>query len=311
MPGIGIGISPELFPKTDGALVPVVPYIVSESNAIISRNGDNIVLTFEEGNIIFNVISNLGNYSLDYIACAGGGAGGATSNGGGAGGGAGEIFIGNFIPTVQIYTGTIGGGGQPQSGTFGENGEDTVIFGNTLAGGSGGGDGDGDPDQGVGRAGNGNIGGNGFNCPTIINAAGPGFFNGGVSTGDGGGGGGGMAGNGVNCDTAMGGNGGIGILSSITGSAIYYGCGGGGGSYLSLTGSSGGNNFGGNGGYGTITYTEATIGLSPGCGGGGAGKPIVGGVQNGAAGNAGVVIITYFFPETVETFTFQQILQNG
>jgi hypothetical protein len=108
-----------------------------------------------------------------------------------------------------------------------------------------------------------------------------------------------------------GGNGGAGIVSSITGSPIQYGGGGGGGtyaagSYVSVLGvgcAGGGNGFGlSNGDRGTTggNSVQAANGLAnTGGGGGGGGGP---GSNTSGAGGSGIVVIRYLaaqgFPQS-------------
>jgi hypothetical protein len=130
-----------------------------------------------------------------------------------------------------------------------------------------------------GPAGLGNAGGNGGNNGI--------YYNGG-----GGGGAGGAGQASVNAfGIGRGGYGGVGILSSITGSSVYYGGGGGGAIFGGNVGDetigTGGSGGGGNGGTKT---SNATAGANnTGGGGGGAGQ--FGGA--GGAGGSGIVIISY------------------
>jgi hypothetical protein len=86
-----------------------------------------------------------------------------------------------------------------------------------------------------------------------------------------------------------GGNGGTGIVSSITGSRLFYAGGGGGGTRFSApNGGIGGGGGGGNSATSLIVATTGTINTGGG-GGGGCGTANV----FGAAGGSGVVIIRY------------------
>jgi hypothetical protein len=153
-----------------------------------------------------------------------------------------------------------------------------VKLGKNITGGSGGGGGgryditnpSGDV-PGSGTSGQGNNGGFGT---TDLGAS---------STGGGGGGAGGVGGNG---SSQVAGNGGIGLLSSISGTPTYYGGGGGGGCVagFSYTGGTGGAGGGGNGSNGTSAAAAGTVNTGGGGGGGG---------TSGNAGGRGVVIVRY------------------
>jgi hypothetical protein len=99
-----------------------------------------------------------------------------------------------------------------------------------------------------------------------------------------GGGGGGAGAAGSNGSTNP--NGGIGLQSSITGTAIYYAGGGGGGSYTTL--GLGGSGGGGNGGVSSGSLTGSSGTANTGGGGGGGAN----GSNGGGNGGSGVVIIS-------------------
>ena len=88
-----------------------------------------------------------------------------------------------------------------------------------------------------------------------------------------------------------GGDGGTGVSSSITGSAVTRAGGGGGGIY---TGSAGGSGGAGGGGAGIFNGTPGVGTVNTGSGGGGVGRNAGGGMAGGAGGS-GVVIIRYKF----------------
>jgi hypothetical protein len=233
-------------------------------------------------------------YSVEFLVVAGGG--GGSFGGGGAGGyrtSTQNINIGTVI------TVTVGAGGASRT-----NGSDSSISGSGLttitsagggrgggasanagvgtAGGSGGGGGHGTG----GGGGVGDAGGAG-NTPSTSPSQGN---TGGTGRKDpyyGGGGGGGAGAIGTDALAVYpnnGGNGGIGIANSITGSSVYY-AGGGGGSYTD--GSTVG--IGGLGGGGMAGDASATAGANgtanTGGGGGGANN------QSNQAGGSGVVIL--------------------
>lgn len=204
------------------------------------------------------------------VAIAGGGGGGGNSGhgrGGGGGGGWRELDMtlgsGSFGVTVGA-----GGAAGANGGTSEFNGFTAVGGGAGAAGGyagasggSGGGAGSGSG-GGAGTSGQGYAGGDGGDAECIDCCD--------IFTGGGGGGAGGAGDRGDGtppaCNTEVGGDGGPGVLSSISGTPTYY-CGGGAGD--SRFGASGANGAGGGG-------------SAP--GGGGAAS---------SSGGAGVVIIRY------------------
>ena len=222
---------------------------------------------------------------MEYLVVAGGGGGSNTFYCGG--GGAGGMLTGTLANvTPGTYTITRGGGGA--TGTNGSNGSNSqfhTVIANGGGGGGGvnsiglnGGSGGGGGYQGGSGAGNGRLGGTGV--------AGQGN-NGGQGNGENGyGWGGGGGGAGANGTTAKApspivpGNGGIGVQSSITGTATYY-AGGAGGRIDSAYSASGGLGGGGSGGGGS--NADGTAGAPNTGGGGGPSK----------AGGSGIVIIRY------------------
>ena len=96
--------------------------------------------------------------------------------------------------------------------------------------------------------------------------------------------------------STIGGAGGIGLESSITGSALYY-AGGGGGGHFSGSGDNalGGLGGGGNGGKYNVGKTAGTA--NTGGGGGGAGNT----GDEGATGGSGVVILRVFTAASATT----------
>ena len=244
--------------------------------------------------------------TIDYLIVGGGGGGGSMfglGSRGAGGGGAGGILSGTGYPVGpnQMYVVSIGAGGAagPQTnGNAGANGGNTFISTSNnytanasvtsnsalfiaLGGGGGGG-----MDAVAGK--NGGSGGGAGNWSTTVGVGTPGQgYNGGSSGGSqptggsgGGGGGGGGAGGAGWGPGFYGGNAGIGIFSSITGSNTYYGKGGDGG---------------GGGQPGSATNIAGnTANISTGSGGGGASgtaSPVSGSVNSGAAGSSGIAII--------------------
>ena len=238
-------------------------------------------------------------YTAAYLVVAGGGGGaGNIGTTGAGGGGAGGLLSGNASLTPnQVYTITVGAGGAGSVGAGNElantasNGNNSVLSGSgittqtAIAGGG----------AGAGNGGNANSGGSGggAGAADVTGSAGSGTsgqgYAGGTSTASGtnanrrGGGGGGAGAVGTNSDT-----GGIGVSSSITGTATYYAGGGGqasqnvvsaGGSGGGATGRTCANSGGGNAG-------TANTG-----GGGGGAVAIQSGFVAGAGGS-GVVILS-------------------
>ncbi len=224
-------------------------------------------------------------YLVNYLVVAGGGGGGSgvggISNGGG--GGAGGLLTSSIsLSSGTAYTITIGAGAAANltgsnssistiaTSLGGGGGSFDVVAG--LAGGSGGGGcggataGRSPTNGGVGTAGQGNAGGNGFGGSPF-----------------GGGGGGGAGAVGITA-TGVGGNGGIGVASTISGASAYY-AGGGGGASGGSPASVGGLGGGGAGGVAAIG-TAGTANTGGGGGGSGAG-------YTAGAGGSGIVIISY------------------
>jgi len=236
---------------------------------------------------------------VEYLIVAGGGGGG---QGRGAGGGAGGMLTGNTIVagSVTVTVGAGGTGGTLVNGNGGgdflaaaANGNNSTALGLTAIGGGGGalsvGAGPGSLARYTGGSG-GSGGGAGsnyysYNAPAGTGTVGQGNagglgYTGGEPYNGGSGGGAGAAGS-----AAANAVGGIGLQSSITGSATYYAGGGGAGSY------GGGPNSGGagGGGAGGPTNTAGTAGTANTGGGGGGG----GNQGQGGAGGSGIVVIRY------------------
>ncbi len=284
--------------------------------------------------------------SLDYLVVGGGGGGGS-----GGGGGGGVLQGSNYSVTASNnYTVTVGAGGQGGSGGAGSKPVNSTAGGQSvfasvtaLGGGSGG---QGNQHAGTGASG----GGSQYDC-TSISCAGTGTAgqgtNGAASThgGYGGGAGGGGAG-GAGGNTVLyhiGGKGGDGVQSSITGAATYFGGGGGGGinsndnQYCGLNapGTSDSNYYcngntpvttgGGDGGRGgggkgsSWGYTGGSLGdiSIGGRANGSAGTPNTGGGGGGTdpedayayAGGSGIVVISYVSPANFRAVTFDS--NNG
>lgn len=248
----------------------------------------------------FTVSAGAGD--VDYLIVGGGGSGGRNNVGGGGGGGG--VVTGTLWRTPGSYPVIVGAGGIATPNTEGQgyNGEDSSVFGVVAFGGGGGGAGgsgtnplqlglDGGSGGGGGgtwnssRAATGGAGtsGQGYGGGTGINNAST------SSRASGGGGGAGQAG--ANAGDGVGGKGGDGVQSSITGTATYYGGGGGGGSNGGTRGL-GGLGGGGAGGRSGQICVDGT----PNTGGGGGGRSETTPPDTsapGASGGSGIVIVRY------------------
>ena len=266
--------------------------------------------------------------TIEYLVVAGGGGGGAVQASpgyaGAGGGGAGGVKIGgpnvatypnvaNVIPvSVASYAVTIGAGGMggslSNSNAAATNGSNSV-FGYpsaiTATGGGAGSDNTSGPTASQGGSSGGSGGGSdGRKDPGPGGAASPnsnpdrqGYPGGSNSgnTGGAGGGGGAMGAGNSKSPQHVGGPGGIGVQSSITGTATYYAGGGGGGSYTdpgpfsTPTGGSGGGGAGGP--YsGDRAGGDGEAGTGGGGGGGTGGSPIT---SRGGNGGSGILVVRY------------------
>jgi hypothetical protein len=265
---------------------------------------------------VFSITSNPIPSSVDYLVVAGGGSGGGDYGGGG---GAGGLKTGSLsVLASTSYSVVVGQGatGTSGAGVRGNNGNPSVFAsisttggggsgaeGNWagLNGGSGGGSG---YNAGAGGATGGTgISGEGFGGGTATNNYGPPYY-----PASGGGGAGGAGNPPANAST--GGAGGIGVQSSITGTAQFYAGGGGGGGEVGATGAAGGSGIGGTGGY---SSNNGSAGAANTGSGGGGGK---GDAGAGGAGGSGIVVIAYpntFAPITTipGTLTYDQPTRAG
>lgn len=210
--------------------------------------------------------------TVEYLVVAGGGS--ADNTGGGAGGY--RTATGFSVASGSTYTVTVGAGGSSSNGSDSVFATITSIGGgkSRSSGGSGGGGVWGNPPTSgaAGTAGQGNNGGNGGT---------------GTWGGSGGGGGAGAAGGNGGAGTSyppggVPGNGGIGLQSSISGSATYYAGGGGG------CGDGGGSSGGLGGGGAGRNATSGTAGTAN-TGGGAGGNTS----STNSNGGSGIVIIRY------------------
>ena len=255
------------------------------------------------GDGTFSIPADTPIASFDYLVVGGGGSGaigygdggiGKTSCRGLGGGAGGQVLTGSSNSLTGNIGVVVGAGGATISAIFGNNGNPS-SFGAIQATGGGG----------AGRPSDASLftGGGGTYGQSFGNSSMPSLPPGNGSGYDGGatagasqnpiaaGGGAGAGGDGGNAPSlSQGGNGGIGVESTITGTSVYYGGGGGGGA----CGTSGAKVSGGAGGLGGggDALSVGTNGLG---GGGG------GGINNG--GGRGVVFVAYKLPPTVTDVT--------
>ena len=234
------------------------------------------------------------SYNIEYLVVAGGGGGGRGRGGGGGAGGyrasmTGESSGGGSSAEAAVtvtpgtqYTVTVGAGGLggQSSDTKGSNGSDSVFSTITSLGGGAGGGAYQTLTSNTGGSGGGGAGqvSGGYSSSGGAGTAGQGYNGGNTpSYNDGNGAGGGGAGAVGTFQT-----GGIGVASSVTGSAVYRAGGGGGGG--DNTAGPGGNGGGGAGSTGAATNGTTNTG-----GGGG------GSIYNNTAGTggSGIVILRY------------------
>ncbi len=304
---------------------------VTATGGTITCSGDYRIHTFTgPGAFCVSCAGNpAGSVSVDYLVVAGGGAGtGNTNANSGGGGGAGGFressgaasgcysasplgaCVSALPISVQGYPITVGGGGAGATNTIGSSGSNSVFSTKTSTGGGrGGGPIPVGPDAGAGvpggsggggGAGNsaGGPGGSGNTPPTSP----PQGNNGGagntppVSPDHQSGGGGGAGGVGGNGTSPKAGDGGVGVPTQITGSAVSY-AGGGGGTGLT-PGREGGASPCGTGGAGIIgSPFTGGAGTTNRGGGGGAAEGYTGSPNpaTGGSGGSGIVIIRYKF----------------
>jgi hypothetical protein len=246
-------------------------------------------------------------FEISYVAVGGGGGGGFAGTNdtnigsAGGGGGAGQVVVGTDDLAVGSYAITIGEGGAGSSSvsSTGSKGEDTVIAGVVTAeGGGGGGSASRDNITAINGAAGGNGGGGASRGnPSSQGTGGTGDDfdggGGGNNTRAAGGGGGGASENGNAGSGLTAGDGGDGIVETLTGDGLQLGGGGGGGASNSAGAVGGGGLGGGGTGGNADSSTLPTAGEANTGGGGGGGGNLSGGSQDGAAGGSGIVIIAY------------------
>jgi hypothetical protein len=261
---------------------------------------DGLVLNIDAANIPKNTLS-----SVEYLIVAGGGSSGNRIAGGGGGGG---LLAGVTEVTSQSYIITVGAGGSAptdtNSGSDGNNGQNSTAFGfNAIGGGRGGVDG-----NTAGKSG-GSGGGARGNAIALggLSTIGQGNSGGNSASGRGGGGGGGAGQpGGDGKDPAYtAGNGGNGISSNITGTVTFYAGGGAGGAGDGLGRAFGGLGGGGDGGQ--ISSEVGQNGVTNTGGGGGGGGFTDSSNALGGSGGSGVVIIRYPGPQRATGGTVTQV----
>ena len=251
-----------------------------------ATNGANTLVMWNSTGISSYTIPT-GVSSVWYLVVAGGAGGGLASGGGG---GAGGLLNGTLTvtPGALVKIGVGLGGTAGTTSAAGGNGGDSNFSSVDATGGGGGGSLTISPD--------GQNGGSGGGAAHTSITYGTGVGGQGNNGGKGstltpqypGGGGGGAGGVGADA-SSYGGNGGIGLPISITGTSVYYAGGGGGGAENNYAGGNGGSGGGGQG-YGSDTPGDSgTNGLGGGGGGGGYNSV----KQPGGSGGTGVVIISY------------------
>jgi hypothetical protein len=276
---------------------------------------DGLVLSLDAANLKSKDLT-----SIQVLVVGGGGEGGAHVGGGGGGGG---VLTGIATVAIQDYAITVGaGGGGAGSNQQGVSGENSSAFGLTAIGGGGGGTwgGQGNPNGKSGGSGGGaggtdavqtGTGGAGINGQGF-QGGNTGTRNGQLNSSGAGGGGAGVAAlDRIPAFDVSRRDGGDGILSSITGSILWYGGGGGSGSFQSVPGGNGGK---GGGGGGSSTRSTSGVGDTNGIssasdgvtgntsiggnggtntGGGGGGGSGGSSALSGGNGGSGIVVIRY------------------
>ncbi|GAB3657362.1 hypothetical protein GCM10028791_29830 [Echinicola sediminis] len=227
--GVQIGVQ-ERSISLDGVSYSMESYSESDDCLVLVKlaNGDFAYIYTCDGNFVMPEEFD----EAEVLIVAGGGGGGQGTGAGG--GGAGGLV---HVTSMELVSGEsyavvvgVGGAGGTASGKRGENGTNSSFNGQVANGGGGGGGGTGSG-VGAGRSG-GSGGGNGAdNKSNGGNGVGSQGNNGGVGGGKGqpgGGGGGGAHSPGVSGGNNSGGNGGRGLMFSLSGDERWYAGGGGG-----------------------------------------------------------------------------------
>lgn len=235
--------------------------------------------------------------TVNTLVVAGGGSGGGSTGGGGGGGGVISTLTDVNVGSYSVVVGA--GGAAPGNQNPGINGGNSSFNGLVAIGGGGGAASRGSTTAyGAGSGGSGGGGQNYYSTSVAgLGTALQGYPGGALGSASGSGGGGAGSG-GFSTEAAyIGGNGGIGIASSISGASQYYGGGGGGGN----------GGVGGSGGGGNGTSSVGAAGTANTGGGGGGGFNYSNG--NGGAGGSGIVIIS--FPIGTVTATGGTVTTSG
>ena len=266
------------------------------------------ILTYNSSST-FTPPLNVTSVSVLVVAGGGGGGGGENNAFGGAGGGGGgggvvantNVTVTPGTPvTVTIGAGGTGGSSQAADGSTNGNQGGTSSFDSVSAIGGGGGGGDSNTPA---NSRNGACGGGGAGDLNNTGGTATIGFAGGTGANRAGAGGGGMGAAGGAPPSQTGGAGGVGISSSLSGTAVIYGSGAGGGSNSSAGGRAGGagGSGAGNGSSasgGTGAGDGGTAGAANRGGGGGGGS-----ATNGQSGGSGVVIVRW----TTQTRTYNAL----
>ena len=305
-----------------GSGIVIISYAAPQKfgGGVVTTNGSNIVHTFTTS----GTLTPLASLTASYLIVAGGGAGGGAINNdvGGAGGGAGGLVTGSSltIDTNSIYNVIVGAGGAINTYAYGGNGGNSsfsIVSTSAVGGGGGGGGiiGGGGNSTTASRAGVAGGSGGGATYSSVYGAGTSGQGNNGgtdptgqAGTGGGGGGAGAVGANTISTgfNIGSGGNGGVGLTSSIipyanaqslgvgqvVSTSVYFAGGGGGGGGYSATGGPSGTGGYGGGGAGGPTFESNGFSASAYTGGGGGGA-WVGVSKNGGNGGSGLVIISY------------------
>lgn len=247
-----------------------------------NSNAQNIAATFTASG---TWTAPAGVSSVRYLVVGGGGGGGPASyNGGGGGAGGVRTATSLAVTGSTSYSVIVGAGGSNNyngvassfNGISASGGGRGGHYQGARNGGSGGSGGGGAAALGTGGAGN--AGG----YSPVEGYAGGAAQN--VDSGQAGTGGGGGAGAVGQVGSSTAGNGGVGILSDISGSSTYYGGGGGGGKKSNNPGTGG---LGGGGNGGSYDGNNFGVGGTANTGGGAGGRSPANG------GGSGIVILKY------------------
>jgi hypothetical protein len=288
---------------TGSSWIPVSGVSINATGGTISHSVGYKIHTFT-GNGTFSVISGSGQ--VEYLIVAGGGGGGSSptnNNDGCGGGGAGGLLIGTINISPGNYPVTVGAGGVGVNAglTPGTDGQNSSVF-NIIAVGGGGGATQNQAGRSGGSGGGAGNGGGTGPYPGGSGTPGQGNDGGNVTTGannwvGAGGGGAGAPGRSGNQGTFEQGQGGEGLISTISGVGLFYAGGGAGGASGGRLGGGGGNSGlpprGGIGGGADGGYIagQAPSG-SPNSGGGGGGA--LGNLNCwGGNGGSGIVVVRY------------------